>query len=109
MSKGLLDKLTPGMAIPFGGNRFVAVPEELAKTFKAGDRLIVVDRTGDLLHVPAEVQALASGAVGRAHAAFQRMGEVSDEAISAFFAAFAERLGDDVAWARISDANAEDV
>jgi glutamate-5-semialdehyde dehydrogenase len=109
MSSGALDKLIPGMAIPFGGNRFVAVPEDLAARFQAGDRLIVVDRTGDLLHVPAGVQALASAAVGRAHAAFQRMGEVSDQAVSAFFAAFADRLGDDAVWARIAAANARDV
>ena len=109
MSSGVLEKLSPGMAIPFGGNRFVVVPKDLAARFKAGDRLIVVDHTGDLLHVPAEVHAVAVGAVGRAHAAFQRMGEISDQAITAFFAAFAERLGDDVAWARITDANAQDV
>ena len=109
MSSGVLEKLTPGMAIPFGGNRLAIVPEELAARFKAGDRLVVVDRTGELLHVPAEVQAIASAAVGRAHAAFHRMGEVSDEAITAFFAAFAERLGDDGAWARIAEANAADV
>ena len=109
MSSGVLEKLSPGMAIPFGGNRFAVVPDDLAARFKSGDRLIVVDRTGELLHVPAEVQAIASGAVGRAHAAFQRMGQVSDDAISAFFAAFAERLGDEAAWARVADANAQDV
>ena len=109
MSSGLLEKLTPGMAIPFGGNRFAVVPDDLAAHFRAGDRLIVVDRTGDLLHVPAKVQDIASKAVGRAHAAFQRMGEASDDTISAFFAAFAERLGDDAVWAAISAANAEDV
>jgi len=109
MSSGVLDRLTPGMAVPFGGNRFAVVPDDLAAAFGAGDRLIVVDRTGDLLHVPAEVQAIASDAVGRACSAFQRMGEVSDDAISAFFGAFAGRLGDDAAWARIVAANDEDV
>ena len=109
MSSGVLEKLTPGMAIPFGGNRFAVVPEELAARFTAGDRLIVEGGAGELLHVPAAVQAIASGAVGRAHAAFRRMGEISDDAISAFFAAFAERLGDEAVWARIAAANAEDV
>ena len=109
MSSAVLENLTSGMAIPFGGNRLALVPDDLAARFKAGDRLIVVDRTGDLLHVPDEVQAIASDAVGRAHAAFQRMGEVSDAAISAFFAAFAERLADEAAWARIAAANADDV
>ena len=109
MSSGVLDHLTPGMAVPYGGNRFAVVPDDLAARFQAGDRLIVVDRTGDLLHVPGAVQEIASAAVGRAYAAFQRMGEVSDARISAFFAAFAARLGDDEAWARIAAANAEDV
>ena len=109
MSTAALDKLTPGTAIPFGGNRLAVVPEDLAARFKAGDRLIVVDRTGDLLHVPAEVQAVASEAVGRAHAAFLRMGQVSDAAISAFFAAFAERLADETTWAAVAAANAEDM
>ena len=109
MSSAVLEKLTPGMAIPFGGNRLAIVPEDLASRFKAGDRLIVVDRTGELLHVPGEVQAVASQAVGRAHTAFQRMGEVSDAAISTFFAAFAERLADETAWSAIAAANAEDV
>ena len=109
MSFGVLDRLTAGMAIPFGGNRVAAVPDDLAARFRAGDQLIVVDRTGDLLHVPAAVHEIAAAAVARAHAAFQRMGEVSDDAISAFFAAFAGRLSDDAAWARIAEANAADV
>ena len=109
MSSGVLDRLTPGMAVPFGGNRFAVVPEELAARFQPGDRLIVEGRTGELLHVPAAVQEVASGAVARAHEAFQRMGEVPDAAISAFFGAFAERLGDDAVWARICAANARDV
>src|SRR6185503_4848829 len=105
MTTGVLERLTPGMAVPFGGNRFAVVPDELAARFRAGDRLIVVEGSGDLLHVPAEVHQIASGAVGRAYGAFQRMGEVSDEAIGGFFAAFAERLGDEAAWARIAAAN----
>ena len=105
----MLDRLTAGMAIPFGGNRVAVVPEDLAARFQAGDRLIVVDRTGELLHAPAAVHEIAAAAVGRAHAAFQRMGEVSDAAISGFFAAFAARLSDEAAWARIAQANAADV
>ena len=109
MSSGVLETLTPGMAIPFGGNRVALVPEDLAARFRAGDRLIVEGRTGELLHVPAAVHEIAAAAVGRAHAAFQRMGEVSDAAIGQFFTAFAERLSDDATWARIAEANAADV
>ena len=109
MSTGVLERLTAGMAIPFGGNRLTLVSEDLAARFAPGDRLIVVDRTGDLLHVPAAAQAVAEQAVGRAHAAFQQMGAVPDLAVTAFFEAFAARLEDDGVWARIAEANAADV
>ncbi|HVN01409.1 MAG TPA: aldehyde dehydrogenase family protein [Caulobacteraceae bacterium] len=97
------------MPIPFGGDKVTRVPEALAAAFQPGDRLIVVQETGELLHVPAEVHRLASAAVGRAADAFARMGEIPDAAISAFFEAFARRLEADAAWARIAQANAIDV
>lgn len=105
----LLDKLTPGMPIPFGGNRVAAVSPELAAAFKAGDRLVVVQETGALLHVPAAVQAVAEAAVGRAHDAFQQMGRVPDDDITKFFKLFAAQLRDEQAWDAIAAANAADV
>ena len=108
-SRGRLDALTAGMVVPYGGDRFAVVSPQLAAAFRAGDRLVVVQDSGDLLHVPAAVQAVSEAAVGRASAAFARMGEVTDEAISAFFDAFAARLADDAVWAKIADANAADV
>jgi len=106
---GRLEALAPGQAIPFGGDRLAYVSPELAAAFRPGDRLIVVQETGDLLHVPAAEHARAEAAVDRAAAAFARMGEVSDIAVSAFFEAFAARLADAAAWARIAAANADDV
>ncbi len=104
-----LDKLTAGMPIPFGGNRVAVVSPELAAAFQAGDRLVVVQETGALLHVPAAVQEIAQEAVGRAHAAFRQMGQVSDEQVSKFFKLFASRLDDDRHWGPIVEANAADV
>lgn len=104
---GRLEVLSPGQAIPFGGDRVAYVSSELAAAFKAGDRLLIAD--GALLHVPAAEHALVESGVGRAANAFARMGEVTDEAISGFFEAFATRLGDDAVWAAISAANARDV
>jgi glutamate-5-semialdehyde dehydrogenase len=104
-----LDKLVAGMAIPYGGDRVAHVDEALAATFKAGDRLIVLQDSGALLHVPAEQHRIASEAVGRAHQAFHRMGGVSDEQISEFFLAFAAFLDDDLRWNAIAGANAADV
>jgi glutamate-5-semialdehyde dehydrogenase len=97
------------MAIPFGGDRVTYVSEALAAAFAPGDRLIVVQESGELLRVPAEVHALAAEAVGRAAAAFGEMGQVADEAVTRFFEAFAARLADDDAWAAIAAANTADV
>ncbi len=104
-----LTKLTPGQIVPYGGDKCVRVSEDLAAAFNAGDSLIVVQDTGDLLHVPAAVQALTVKAVGRAHEAFAALQSVGDEAITAFFSAFAARLADDTVWGAIAAANAADV
>ena len=106
---GSLLTLTAGQAIPFGGDRLAVVSAELAERFQPGDRLLVVQESGDLLHVPAAVQATAQAAVARAAEAFQGMAAVSDEQISAFFEAFAAKLESEEAWGPIAAANAEDV
>lgn len=82
---------------------------ELAAAFRPGDRLVVVQDTGELLHIPEAEAMAASGAVARAAAAFARMGDVSDAAITAFFEAFARRLENDDVWSVIAAANAADV
>ena len=104
-----LTQLNAGMLIPFGGDRVATVPAALAAAFRAGDRLVVVQESGALLHIPAAVQAIAQGAVGRAHDAFGKMGQVSDDAISAFFGAFADKLASDIIWSAIAAANDADV
>ncbi|WP_309643893.1 aldehyde dehydrogenase family protein, partial [Phenylobacterium sp.] len=104
---GRLERLAPGQAIPFGGDRVAFVSEALAAAFEAGDRLVVVE--GELLHVPAGIQTLAADAVGRAHKAFQALAAVSDAAITQFFEVFAANLADEGVWAAISAANAADV
>ncbi len=107
--EGRLQALAAGQAIVFGGDRVAYVSPALAQAFRPGDRLVVVQDTGDLLHVPAAEQATAAAAVAAAAEAFARMGAVSDAAITAFFAAFADRLADDASWTRIAQANAADV
>lgn len=106
---GRLEGLQPGQPIVYGGDQVAFVSAELAAAFKAGDRLLVAPDTGALLHVPAAEQQVAAGAVGRARAAFAKMGQVSDAAITAFFDAFAANLEDDAPWAEIAAANAADV
>jgi glutamate-5-semialdehyde dehydrogenase len=106
---GRLEALVPGMPIVFAGDRVTYVSEPLAAAFRSGDRLLVDPDSGALLHVPAAEHEIAAAAVARARAAFARMGEVSDTAITAFFDAFAARLEDDNAWGEIAAANGKDV
>ena len=91
------------------GGRLTRLPAELVSRFRPGDRLLAVESTGDLLHVPRAVEEAAAAAVGRAHGAFQRMGSVPDAAITRFYECFAVRLAEDGAWAEIAAANAGDV
>lgn len=104
-----LHSLTAGMPIIYGGNQVTTVPDDLAAAFEAGDHLIVVQSSGDLLHVPADVAEIARGAVDAAVDAFAQMGAVSDEAISAFFERFADRLADETSFAAIAAANEADI
>ena len=104
-----LETLSAGMPILFGGDKLTHVSPDLAARFAAGDRLIVVQESGALLHVPAAVHSLVSDAVGRAAAAFAALAKVDDDAITRFFDHFASALESDAHWAPIADANAADV
>ncbi len=104
-----LTSLTPGMPIPWGGDRVTHVTDELAASFAAGDRLVVVQDTGDLLHIPETVWKTAASAVDAATAAFAGLRSVSDDAVTTFYEAFADRLEDDASFAAIAEANASDM
>jgi len=95
--------------VPYGGDRVAIVSAELAAAFREGDRLLVVQETGDLLRIPAAEQAIAAEAVGRAETAFRAMAAVADAQVSRFYEEFAARLDADATWARIDAANREDV
>ena len=104
-----LTELTAGQQIVFGGNRVTTVGPELAASFEAGDRLVVVQNTGDLLHVPAADHAIVSAAVANAVLGFSALGRCSDDQIGDFFAGFADRLDDDEVFSQIRSANDSDV
>lgn len=104
-----LSSLTAGMPIVYDGDKVAHVPAELADAFEAGDRLVVVQATGALLHIPAEVARVADDAVAAATRAFRRMGSVTDSQVNAFYEAFAARLEDEGGFAPIAAANAADV
>ncbi len=97
------------MAIPYGGDKVTFVTPELAADFRPGDRLIVVQDTGDLLRVPSDVWEVAAGAVTRAHEAFGQMGSITSDQLDMFYRRFAEALEDDRIFAPIAEANAADV
>jgi glutamate-5-semialdehyde dehydrogenase len=104
-----LNSLASGMSIVFGGNRVALVSQELAAAFQPGDRLIVVQSTGDLLHVSADDQSLVDDAVLAAHAAFAELNRVGDDQITAFYDHFARRLEDEATFAPVRAANDADV
>lgn len=105
----LLDGLEVGQRLLVGSDRFVTVGVDLARAFTAGDRVIVVPETGDVLHIPADQNALAAAAVDAAVAAFATLAGVSDDAISAFFDTAARRLEDGGSVGAVGQANAADV
>jgi glutamate-5-semialdehyde dehydrogenase len=104
-----LTSLEAGMAIPWGGTNVTRVSAELAAAFESGDSLIVLQHSGELLHLPRTAVQTASAAVGRAVDAFGAMGSVTDEQITSFYTAFADALSDDITFAPISVANERDV
>ena len=77
--------LTPGQQIVFGGDQVVEVEAELADAFQAGDRLVVVQEDGALLHIPANEYAIVDAAVTAAQAGFAELAAATDDAISDFF------------------------
>jgi glutamate-5-semialdehyde dehydrogenase len=104
-----LDALQTGQPIPYAGDRVARVSAELSTNFRAGDRLVVVQESGDLLHVPADEYRIATAAVDEAVAAFSQLADVDDAAISSFFDGFASRLADDDVFAPIAAANRADI
>ncbi len=104
-----LEGLQSGQLIPFGGNRVTMVSDDLAERFAVGDRLVVVQDSGALLHIPATEHALVAAAVTDAQRAFTSLAGVSDDQISHFYAEFADRLADDHVFTEISIANDADV
>lgn len=109
MESHTLDRLLPDQPIIFGGNKVTTVSAELAAAFAPGDRLVVVNDSGALLHIEKSEWELTETAVGRAHRAFLALGGVGDDAITEFYEAFARRLEDDLTFAAIAEANDADV
>ena len=104
-----LTELTPNMQLVYGGNRIATVTPKLANAFKSGDRLIIVQTTGDLLHIPAEAWNIANEAVSDAYNAFKKMGSITNQQISNFYEIFAQHLEEENSFEPIIRANEKDV
>ena len=104
-----LNQLTEGQPIVYGGDRVTMVPADLARAFTPGDRLVIVQSSGDLLHIPQVEHERASRAVGDAVAAFAALAECSDDQITQFFERFAGSIDDDAVFEAVHDANSADV
>lgn len=105
----VLRHLEAGMPIVYGGDKVTRVPEDLAAAFTDGDRLVVVQETGDLLHITSDVWSHATAAVDSAVQAFGEMGTVDRAQVADFYRAFAGYLADDSAFGPIAAANDGDV
>ncbi len=104
-----LTELTEGQRLVYGGDRVSVVPADLARAFVAGDRLVIVQDTGDLLHIPrAEHQSVAA-AVAEAVGAFGALSACDDDQITEFFERFAGAIDDDPTFSAVLDANRADV
>ena len=104
-----LKELTPHMQLVYGGNRIATVTPKLANDFKSGDRLIIVQTTGDLLHIPAEAWNVANKAVSDAYDAFEKMGSITNQQISNFYDIFAQHLEEEHSFEPIILTNEKDV
>jgi glutamate-5-semialdehyde dehydrogenase len=85
------------------------VPAGLAQAFTAGDRLVIVQETGELLHIPRAEHLLVSAAVTEAADAFTALASCDDDQITEFFEVFAGAIDDDARFAPVLDANRADV
>jgi len=104
-----LTSLEPNDVLVFGGDKRARVPADIAERFRPGDAVVVVEATGEVLLVPAAERKVAADAVTRARDAFVALRGASDEAITAFYEAFAAKLADDAVWQDIRKANDADV
>ena len=104
-----LTELTEGQRLVYGGDRVSVVPAELADAFSAGDRLVIVQDTGDLLHIPSAEHQLVTVAVTEAVDAFGALAACGDDQITEFFERFAAAIDDDASFSGVLDANRVDV
>ena len=104
-----LTHLEEGQQLVYGGDQVVLVSAELARSFMPGDRLVIVQDTGDPLRIPQGEHELVSRAVGEAVEAFVALADCSDDQITTFFEQFARTVDEDAVFAEVLEANRMDV
>lgn len=109
MAIDALTSLSEGQEVVFGGDKVATVSHDLAVAFRPGDRLVVVQDTGDLLHVPAVEHDIVDAAVSAAMEGFAALASCDDDQVSDFFVRFADALENERSFEPIAEANAADV
>jgi glutamate-5-semialdehyde dehydrogenase len=104
-----LERLHEGMPLLVGGDRVVRVSAALAEEFRAGDRLVVVHDTGDVLHLPARELLAVDAALAPAVEAFHALGQCTDDQIDRCFQHMATLLDTPDVVDRVEQANRADV
>ncbi|MGZ4673278.1 MAG: aldehyde dehydrogenase family protein [Ilumatobacteraceae bacterium] len=104
-----LTELIEGQLLVYGGDQVTAVTADLARAFAAGDRLVIVQDTGDVLHIRRAEHLLASSAIGDAVAAFDALSACTDDQITDFFHRFAGFIDDEATFGEVVDANRADL
>jgi glutamate-5-semialdehyde dehydrogenase len=107
--RSALSQLTEGQQLVYGGDRVTVVPADLAQSFRAGDRLVIVQETGDLLHIPHAEHALVSASVTNAVDGFAALADCSEDQITQFFERFADSVDDNAVFAEVLEANRSDI
>lgn len=86
------------------GDKVAVLPE-----LEPGQKLLAVTELSELLVLSQAAQQAAHDAVARGNAALEPLRRATDAAISQFFTAFADRLGDPAIFEQIATVNAADV
>jgi glutamate-5-semialdehyde dehydrogenase len=104
-----LSALWAGQPIPFGGDQVAYVDEQLALEFQLGDRLVVVQSTGDLLRIPKAQSDLVDRAVVSALEAFDALHTCDPSQVTEFYELCAQALENPEVMAEVRAANRRDL
>ena len=104
-----LVSLSEGTQVILQNGRVVRITKELANAFRPGDKLVALQKTGEIKLIPSSESMIAEAAVSNALDGFHRMQSVSSYQIGQFFDHVARLLDNEKIWRQICRANNVDV